>query len=105
MPNLNVDYNSLPDQVKAYVDASEQLSNVVKTANEGLQGVQYEGSSGDVLRGAQDEFSVGASQTLTTSSEDQSHNAQVASDNMSSAEADVTADSAKVSDMGSDIKL
>lgn len=105
MPDLKVDYNSLPDGVKAYVDASQNLSDVVNGANNRLDGVQYAGTSGEALRSAQADFSGQSNQTIATSSEDQQNNVQIITENMSGAEADVQSDSAKASDLDADIKL
>ncbi len=105
MPNLTVDYNGLPEKVKAYVDATQDLAQVVHSTNQGVQDLAFEGIAGDAVRATQESLTAQANQTLNTSAEDQQYNAQMISENMSNAESDVQSENAKVEDMVSDIKL
>ncbi len=94
-----IDYDALPENQKALYNAIEDARAVVEGANNTVDGLQYQGSSAQALRGAQEEFTSESNAAMNTTNEANADNINMVSTNYQEAEADINSDVNKASNM------
>ncbi len=105
MAELKTDYNQLPDDLKAYVDASNALNDVGTQANSRTQGMDVSGASMEAIKGSQQAFTNVAGKTIENVVDTQQSNVQTIMDTMQDAEAQVQTKAAEASSSDEDIHL
>jgi hypothetical protein len=92
MGTQTVQYDQLPEDLKALSNAIADAKAVVEGADNRVSGLNYQGSSANALRGAQSDFTSESNTAMNTTDENNADNINMISESYQNAEADVNSD-------------
>ena len=94
-----VDYDALPENQKALYNAIEDARAVVEGANNTVDGLDYQGSSANALRNAQQDFTSESNTAMNQTNEANADNINMINTNYQEAESEIQSDVNKAAGM------
>ncbi len=92
MATQTIQYDQLPEDLKALANAIEDAKTVVEGAQNRVEGLNYQGSSANAMRSAQGDFTSESNMAMNTTNENNADNINMISESYQNAEADVNSD-------------